>query len=155
MSGRGKNPPNWLRDCRTQKLRVAQPTETDFRNTMSLVEEVRYDSAFTFIYSPRVGTRAASMEGQVDPAVATERIQQLIALQENLQQETMRRVVGMEEEVLVEGFSKRSEEAVSGKGKHGVSVTMDGEEKDIGNIVKCRITGLKHNTLMGERVISG
>jgi len=150
---------------RVRKLRAAVPgiglstdiivgfpgeTETDFRNTMSLVEEVRYDSAFTFIYSPRVGTRAASMEGQVDPAVATERIQQLIALQENLQQETMRRFVGMEEEVLVEGLSKRSSREVSGKGRHGISITVPGSEKDVGTIVRCRIRGLKNNTLTAD-----
>lgn len=150
---------------RVRKLRAAVPgiglstdiivgfpgeTETDFRNTMSLVEEVRYDSAFTFIYSPRVGTRAASMEGQVDPAVATERIQQLIALQENLQQETMRRFVGMEEEVMVEGLSKRSSREVSGKGRHGISITVPGSEKDVGTIVRCRIRGLKNNTLTAD-----
>jgi len=150
---------------RVRKLRAAVPgiglstdiivgfpgeTETDFRNTMSLVEEVRYDSAFTFIYSPRVGTRAASMEGQVDPAVATERIQQLIALQENLQQETMHRFVGMEEEVLVEGLSKRSSREVSGKGRHGISITVPGSEKDVGTIVRCRIRGLKNNTLTAD-----
>lgn len=125
--------------------------ESDFRDTMSLVEEVRYDSAFTFIYSPRVGTRAASMDGQVDPAAATERIQELIALQENLQQETMRRFVGTEEEVLVEGLSKRSSTEVSGKGRHGISITMPGGEKDIGTIVRCRIRDLKNNTLTADR----
>lgn len=125
--------------------------ESDFRDTMSLVEEVRYDSAFTFIYSPRVGTRAASMDGQVDPATATERIQELIALQENLQQETMRRFVGTEEEVLVEGLSKRSSTEVSGKGRHGISITMPGGEKDIGTIIQCRIRDLKNNTLTADR----
>ena len=151
---------------RVMKLRAAIPgiglstdiivgfpgeTESDFRDTMSMVEEVRYDSAFTFIYSPRVGTRAASMNGQVDPAAATERIQKLIALQENLQQETMRRFVGMEEEVLVEGLSKRSSTEVSGKGRHGISVTLPGSEKDIGTVVRCRIRDLKNNTLTADR----
>ena len=151
---------------RVMKLRAAIPgiglstdiivgfpgeTESDFRDTMSMVEEVRYDSAFTFIYSPRVGTRAASMNGQVDPAAATERIQKLIALQENLQQETMRRFVGTEEEVLVEGLSKRSSTEVSGKGRHGISVTMPGSEKDIGTVVRCRIRDLKNNTLTADR----
>ena len=152
---------------RVRKLREAVPgiglstdiivgfpgeTEEDFRDTMELVREVRFDSAFTFIYSPRVGTRAAAMEGQIPADVATRRIEELIAAQEEIQQGTLRRFLGQEEEVLVEGLSKRSGEAVSGKGKHGVSVTMDGSEKDIGEIVRCRITGIKHNTLMGERI---
>ncbi len=127
-------------------------TEEDFRDTLSLVEEVRYDSAFTFIYSPRIGTRAAEMPGQIDPDTATARIQQLIALQEGLQQETLKRFIGMEEEILVEGLSRRSTLEVSGKGRHGVSVTTRGCAADIGTVVRCRITGLKNNTLTGSVV---
>ena len=126
-------------------------TEEDFNDTMSLVNEVRYDSAFTFVYSPRVGTRAAEMEGQIDPDVSKERIQKLIALQEELQQETMKRFVGMNEEALIEGFSRRSQLDVSGKGRHGISITVRGCAEDIGKIVHCRITGLKNNTLTAER----
>ena len=133
---------------------VSFPGETDaqFEDTMSLVNEVRYDSAFTFIYSPRTGTKAASMEGLIPEEVSKERIQRLIALQENLQQETLKRFIGTEEEILVEGLSRRSGQAVSGKGRHAVSVTVDGSEQDIGKILKCRITGLKNNTLTGERI---
>ena len=126
-------------------------TEEDFHDTMALVDEVRYDSAFTFVYSPRVGTKAAEMDGQIDPEVSKERIQKLIALQEELQQETMRRFVGMEEEALIEGFSRRSQLDVSGKGRHGISITVRGCAEDIGKIVHCRITGLKNNTLTAER----
>ncbi len=127
-------------------------TEADFSATMDLVEQVRYDSAFTFIYSPRVGTRAAGMDGQIDPAVSTERIQKLIDLQEKLQQETLKRFIGAEEEVLVEGYSRRSRLDVSGKGTHGISVTLRGGSEDLGRIVRCRITGLKNNTLTAERL---
>ena len=126
-------------------------TEAQFEDTMSLVDEVRYDSAFTFIYSPRTGTRAAEMPGRIPEEEATERIKRLIDLQESLQQDTMKRFVGTEEEILVEGLSRRSEQAVSGKGKHGISISVAGSEKDIGTILKCRVTGLKNNTLMGER----
>jgi len=152
---------------RVRKLREAVPgiglstdiivafpgeTEKDFMETISLVEEVRYDSAFTFVYSPRVGTRAAEMDGQIAPEVATERIQELIALQEKLQQETMQRFVGAEEELLAEGLSRRSAESVSGKGRHGISITVPGTVQDIGEILRCRVTGLKNNTLVGERI---
>ena len=132
---------------------VAFPGETEaqFEDTMSLVDEVRYDSAFTFIYSPRTGTKAADLPGRISDEEATERIQRLIGLQESLQQEAMKRFVGMEEEILVEGLSKRSESAVSGKGKHGISVTVPGSREDIGQIVKCRITELKNNSLTAER----
>ena len=152
---------------RVRKLREAVPgiglstdiivafpgeTEKDFMETISLVEEVRYDSAFTFVYSPRVGTRAAEMDGQIAPEVATERIQELIALQEKLQQETMQRFVGAKEELLAEGLSRRSAESVSGKGRHGISITVPGTVQDIGEILRCRVTGLKNNTLVGERI---
>ena len=127
-------------------------TEEQFEDTMSLVNEVRFDSAFTFIYSPRTGTRAANMGGLIPEKVSSERIQRLIALQESLQQETLKRFIGQEEEILVEGLSRRSRQAVSGKGKHAVSVTVEGSEADIGQILKCRIINLKNNTLTGERL---
>jgi tRNA-2-methylthio-N6-dimethylallyladenosine synthase len=152
---------------RVRKLREAVPgiglstdiivgfpgeTEEHFRDTLELVQEVRYDSAFTFIYSPRTGTKAAGMPDQIAPEVSTDRIQRLIALQESLQQETMSRFIGQEEEILAEGLSRRSDKAVSGKGRHGISVTVAGTREDIGEILRCRITGLKNNTLTGERI---
>lgn len=132
---------------------VGFPGETDeqFEDTMSLVREVRYDSAFTFIYSPRVGTAAAKMPDQVPEEVSGERIKRLIDLQEELQKETLKRFVGIDEEVLVEGFSRRSDKAVSGKGRHAVSITLPGGAEDVGKIISCRVTGIKNNTLTGER----
>lgn len=127
-------------------------TEEQFQDTMALVKEVGYDSAFTFIYSPRTGTKAAAMENQIPEDVATDRIQRLIALQDECQKKAMARFVGMEEEVLVEGLSRRSKTAVSGKGRHGVSITLPGSEADIGEIVRVRVTEIKNNTLMAERI---
>ena len=126
-------------------------TEEQFQDTLSLAQDVRFDSMFTFIYSPRVGTKAAGMPDQISPDLAGERLQRLITLQESLQQETLGRFLGHEEEVLVESLSRRSDEAVSGKGRHGISVTVSGNEVDIGSILTCRITGVKNNTLTGER----
>ena len=127
-------------------------TEEQFQDTMSLVKEVGYDSAFTFIYSPRKGTRAAAMAGQIDEAVATDRIQRLIALQDQCQKEAMARFLGQEEEGLVEGLSRRSDKAGSGKGRHGGSITLPGTEEDVGQIVRVRVTEIKNNTLMAERL---
>ena len=127
-------------------------TEEQFLDTLSIVEEVGYDSAFTFIYSPRTGTVAASMEDQIPEDVATDRIKRLIAAQEESQRKAMARFVGMEEEVLVEGLSRRSDKAVSGHGRHGVSIIFPGTVDDIGQIVRVRVTALKNNTLMAERI---
>ena len=151
---------------RVQKLREAVPdiglstdiivafpgeTEEQFRDTLDLVREVRYDSAFTFVYSPRTGTRAAQMAGQIPPETGTERIQRLIALQEELQKETLSRFIGTEEEVLAEGLSKRSDREISGRGRHGISITLPGDTGDIGHIIRCTVTGIKNNTLTAER----
>ena len=92
------------------------------------------------------------MGGLIPEEISSERIQRLIALQESLQKETLQRFIGTEEEILVEGLSKRSPKAVSGKGRHGVSVTVEGSAADIGQIVKCRIINLKNNTLTGEKI---
>ena len=127
-------------------------TEEQFLDTLSIVEEVGYDSAFTFIYSPRTGTVAASMEEQIPEDVATDRIKRLIAAQEAGQRKAMARFLGTEEEVLVEGLSRRSDKAVSGHGRHGVSITFPGTEADVGQIIRVRVTEMKNNTLMAERI---
>ncbi len=127
-------------------------TETQFEDTLSLVRQVGYDSAFTFIYSPRPGTKAAKMTDQVPADIAQARLERLLKAQEAAQAEAQKRFLGMEEEVLVESLSRRSDKAVSGKGLHGVSVTFPGTEADIGQIVRVRITECANNTLRGERI---
>lgn len=127
-------------------------TEAQFEDTLSLVRQVGYDSAFTFIYSPRPGTKAAKMADQVPADVAQARLERLLKAQEAAQAEAQKRFLGMEEEVLVESLSRRSDKAVSGKGLHGVSVTFPGTEADIGQIVRVRITECANNTLRGERI---
>ncbi len=127
-------------------------TEEQFQDTLSIVREVGYDSAFTFIYSPRKGTAAADMPDQIPEDVATDRIQRLIAAQEEGQRKAMSRFVGTEEEVLVEGLSRRSNQDVSGHGRHGVSITLPGTAADVGKIVRVRVTAIKNNTLVGERI---
>ena len=127
-------------------------TEAQFEDTLSLVRQVGYDSAFTFIYSPRPGTKAAKMTDQVPADVAQARLERLLKAQEAAQAEAQKRFLGMEEEVLVESLSRRSDKAVSGKGLHGVSVTFPGTGADIGQIVRVRITECANNTLRGERI---
>ena len=127
-------------------------TEEQFQDTLSLVEQVGYDSAFTFVYSPRVGTVAAKMPDQVPAEVSKDRIQRLIALQEDCQRRAMQRFVGTEEQVLVEALSRRSDQAVSGRGTHGLSVTLPGSAADVGHILRVKISGVKNNTLSAQRL---
>ena len=137
----------------TTDLIVAFPgeTEQEFEDTLSLAEEVRYDSAYTFIYSPRKGTRAAEMPGQIDPAVATERIERLIAAQERITGEILGGMIGSTVDVLVEGASRRRASQLTGKSGRNISVNFNGDAADIGQIVPVRITGTGSNTLRGER----
>ena len=136
----------------TTDLIVAFPGETDrdFEDTMDLVRTVGYDSAFTFIYSPRVGTRAAEMPGRIDPALATERIERLIALQEEMTQKRFAEMIGKTEQVLVTGFSRRNEAQVTGKTSRNISVNFEGNESLAGKIVNVKITEASKTTLRGE-----
>ena len=138
----------------TTDIIVGFPGETDeeFQDTLSLVETVRYDAMFTFIYSPRTGTGAAKMPNQVPEDVSSRRIQELLKVQEECQKKALKRFIGTEEEVLVEGLSRRSDTDVSGHGLHGLSVTFPGTESDVGEIVRVKIVGAKNNTLTGERI---
>ncbi|MBQ9300818.1 MAG: tRNA (N6-isopentenyl adenosine(37)-C2)-methylthiotransferase MiaB [Clostridia bacterium] len=137
----------------TTDLIVAFPgeTEQEFQDTLSLVEEVRYDSAYTFIYSPRKGTRAADMPGKIDAAVASERIERLIAAQERITGEILSGMHGQTAQVLVEGTSRRRETQLTGKSGRNINVNFTGDASDIGKIIPIRITGAGSNTLRGEK----
>jgi len=151
---------------RVEKLRAAMPhiglttdlivafpgeTEQEFLDTLSLVEEVRYDSAYTFIYSPRKGTRAAEMPGQIAPEAASERIERLIAAQEKITGEILAGMRGETVPVLVEGASRRRAAQLTGKSGRNISVNFNGDAADIGKIVPVRITGAGSNTLRGQK----
>ncbi len=136
----------------TTDLIVAYPgeTEQDFADTLSLVEQVRYDAAFTFIYSPRKGTKAAELPGRIDDATATRRIEQLIAVQRSITATQNARFVGTVQPVLVEEQSKRSKTQLAGKTPHGITVNFTGDARLIGTIIDVAITGAAETTLRGE-----
>ena len=136
----------------TTDIIVAFPGETDrdFEDTMDLVRQVGYDSAFTFIYSPRVGTRAAEMPGRIDPALATERIERLIALQEEMTQTRFAEMIGKTESVLVTGQSKRNDTQFTGKTSRNISVNFEGSADMIGKIIPVKITAASKTTLKGK-----
>lgn len=125
-------------------------TEADFADTLSLVAQVRYDSAYTFIFSPRDGTRAARFENPVDPAVSSERLSRLIALQESITAEVHEGLVGTVQTVLVDEVSKRNGAQVAGKCGRNITVNFTGSADMIGKFVETRITAAGHNTLKGE-----
>ncbi len=126
--GRGYTRKEYL--ARVSALRKARPgiafssdfivgfpgeTEGDFGNTLAVMEEVRYDSCFSFRFSPRPGTRAAAMDGAVDAAVAADRLRRLQALQDRHTRERLEACRGRETEVLVEGRSARDASRLCGR----------------------------------------
>lgn len=139
----------------TTDLIVGYPgeTEEDFEETCSLVRQVGYDSAFTFVYSPRVGTRAAAMPDQIPEEVSSRRIQKLIALQKEITRERYARYIGREQLVLVDEPSRRDENQVAGKNPQNITVNFGGDRKLIGQIVPVRVTSAGESTLRGESLI--
>jgi tRNA-2-methylthio-N6-dimethylallyladenosine synthase len=138
----------------TTDLILAFPgeSEEDFQQTLSLVEEVRFDSAFTFIYSPRTGTKAAKLPGRIDADTTRGRITRLIKQQELITREVLSSLKGQEAQVLVEGASRRDIGSLTGKTERGISCNFTGTPEQIGHIVPVRITGQGSNTLKAEQI---
>lgn len=138
----------------TTDLIVGYPgeTEEEFEETCSLVSEVGYDSAFTFIYSPRIGTRAADMQDQIPEDVSSRRIQKLIAIQKENTHKNYAAYVGQTHSVLVDEASKRDETQMAGKNEYNITVNFPGTKDLIGQIVRVKITSAGESTLRGELI---
>lgn len=127
-------------------------TEADFQETLDLYRRVRFDRAFTFMYSKRTGTPAANMEGQVPEEVKKERHQQLLELQEQINQEKNKQLEGQTMEVLVDGPSKTNSDLLSGRTRTNKIVIFSGSENLTGKLVNVMINKAKSWTLFGEVV---
>ena len=101
-------------------------TDADFEQTLSLYDEVGYDHAFTFVFSPRRGTEAAKMEGQVPDAVKKERIQRLVDLVQQHAARRNRELEGSVQEVLVEGPSRTDPSVLRGRSRGNKAVNFTG-----------------------------
>jgi len=123
-------------------------TEADFEQTMEVVEEVGYDSAFTFVFSPRRETEAATMDGQVPHPVKRERMERLVELVQRRATERARRFVGRELEVLVEGPSRTDPTRLRGRTRHNKTVNFDGVAA-AGELVAVQVDGATSTTLSG------
>ena len=126
-------------------------TPEDFAETLSLVRECMFDSAFMFKYSERPGTYAAKhLPDNVSEEVKIERLNELIKLQTEVSAEQNRKDVGKTFEVLVEGFSKRSREQLMGRTEQNKAVVFDKNGHHIGERVMVKITDSTSATLLGE-----
>jgi tRNA-2-methylthio-N6-dimethylallyladenosine synthase len=123
-------------------------TEEDFRATLEVVEEVRYDSAFTFIYSPRKGTEAAEMADQVPEEVKHERLERLVEVVQRIAAEKNAARVGRVEQVLVEGASRTDTSVLRGRTRRNTTVNFAGDARP-GELVDVLIAGATSTTLRG------
>jgi tRNA-2-methylthio-N6-dimethylallyladenosine synthase len=126
-------------------------TEADFEQTLEVVDEVGYDSAFTFIFSPRRETEAATMGEQVSHPIKTERMGRLVELVQRRATERAQRFVGREVEVLVEGPSRTDPTRLRGKTRHNKTVNFDGDAEP-GQLVEVEIDSATSTTLSGVSV---
>ena len=123
-------------------------TEADFEETLEVAEEVGYDGAFTFIFSPRRETEAATMEGQLPHPVKVERLERLVEVTQRRAAERAQRFVGRTMEVLVEGTSRTDETRLRGRTRHGKAVNFDGIAA-AGELVQVEIEAASSQTLSG------
>jgi len=128
-------------------------TEADFRETLEVVEEVRYDGAFTFVYSPRGGTEAAAMPDQIPDEVKRERIERLVEVVQRMARERNEERVGRVEEVLVEGDSRTDPSLLRGRTRRNTTVNFRGRASP-GELVDVRIAAATSTTLHGEALVA-
>jgi tRNA-2-methylthio-N6-dimethylallyladenosine synthase len=125
-------------------------TEDDFRQTLEVVEEVRYDSAFTFVYSPRATTEAAAMADQVPHEVKIERMERLVEVVQRIAREKNKDRIGRVEQVLVEGPSRTDLSLLRGRTRRNTTVNFTGRAEP-GELVDVLIDGATSTTLKGAQ----
>jgi tRNA-2-methylthio-N6-dimethylallyladenosine synthase len=125
-------------------------TEEDFQETLDVVRRVRYDSAFTFIYSKRTGTPAAAMENQVPEDVVKDRFGRLLTLVQDISKEMAEKIEGEIQPVLVEQINEHDDSLVTGRLSNNLLVHFPGTKELIGKIVKVHLKECKGFYYTGE-----
>jgi tRNA-2-methylthio-N6-dimethylallyladenosine synthase len=124
-------------------------TEADFEQTLSVCEEVGYDAAFTFIYSPRRGTEAAELEGQIPHEIKVQRMERLVEVVQRRATERAQRFIGRSLDVLIEGPSRTDPSRLRGRSRHNKVVNFSGLGQ-AGETVTVEVTAATSQTLIGE-----
>ncbi len=125
-------------------------TDEDFHATLSLMEEIRFDSAFMFRYSVREGTSAATLDDDVPEATKIERLKTTIELQKGITTAINQELIGTQLEVLVDGPSKRDASRMFGKSRSGKTVIFECPDECAGKLIHVRVTSCSAWTLHGE-----
>jgi tRNA-2-methylthio-N6-dimethylallyladenosine synthase len=129
-------------------------TDADFEQTMKLIEDVRFDGSFSFIYSPRPGTPAANLPDGTPHAVKLARLQRLQKRVQELSEEYSRAMVGSRQRVLVEGRAKKDESELCGRTENNRVVNFAGHPRLIGHYVDLEITQAYPHSLRGTAVVA-
>lgn len=152
-----------------RKLRAARPdlslssdfiigfpgeTEADFEATMKLIDEVGFDNAFSFVYSPRPGTPAADLDDDTPQELKLARLARLQKRIEEQTQDVSRSMVGTVQRILVEGHSRKDENEFAGRTDNNRVVNFPGNARQIGHFINVRITEALPHSLRGEVVIA-
>ncbi|HEX3126675.1 MAG TPA: tRNA (N6-isopentenyl adenosine(37)-C2)-methylthiotransferase MiaB [Thermoanaerobaculia bacterium] len=128
-------------------------TEDEFQQTLDLIEEVRFATLYAFTYSPRPGTAAPRLGGDVDPGVASERLQRIFQIQEEIQREINQGLVGEELDVIVTGWGKQPGTQTGRSACHRVVHFQTGPEPAVlGEISRVRVHAAYAHSLHGERL---
>lgn len=141
-------------DCAiTTDIIVGFPTETeeDFLDTVKLVEKVKFDGAFTFVYSKREGTKAAVMDGQIEPEIQKNRIMRLVDIQNDINRKQSLLYIGKTVEILVEDYDEKKQ-LYMGRDERGRMAYFKGNDSIIGNFAWVKITATGGMSLLGEVV---
>jgi len=130
-------------------------TQDDFAQTMALVEDVRFDGSFSFVYSARPGTPAASLRDDTPQAVKIERLQRLQARLQEISLAYSREMVGTRQRVLVEGISRKNEAELAGRTDNNRVVNFPGDARLAGHFVEVDITQALPHSLRGLAAPAG
>ena len=135
----------------TTDIIVGFPTETEkeFEDTVSLVEKVRYDGAFTFVYSPREGTKAAAMDGQIPADIKKDRIMRLVDIQNEINREESSKYVGSTVEILFEDYDEKKQKYM-GRDERGRMAYCGYPENVVGKFAEVEITSTGGMSLIGK-----
>jgi tRNA-2-methylthio-N6-dimethylallyladenosine synthase len=128
-------------------------TERDFENTLKLIEEMNFDQSFSFIYSARPGTPAASLPDETPLEIKKERLSRLQSLVNRQSLAISKSMVGSVQRILVEGFSKKNSKQLAGRTENNRVVNFEGHPRLIGQFAEVTITEALSNSLRG-RIVS-
>ena len=128
-------------------------TDRDFEETLKLIRELNFDQSFSFIFSARPGTPAASLPDDLPLETKKERLMQLQKLINGQAAEISRGMVGAQQRILVEGFSKKNQQQLAGRTENNRVVNFDGQARLVGQFVDVVITEALNNSLRGRLVL--